>query len=67
MTPHTGNLGWVEVPLESDLAFREIGLAWRERRGGPEAEPDQVRLFRELVVTEGPALLAGLVRSRSEG
>ena len=67
VTPDTGNLGWVEVPLESDLAFREIGLAWRERRGGPEAEPDQVRLFRELVVTEGPALLAGLVRSRSEG
>ncbi len=67
LTPHTGHLGWVEVPLESDLAFREIGLAWRERRGGPEAEPDQVRLFRELVVTEGPALLAGLVRSRSEG
>ena len=67
VAPHTGNLGWVEVPLASDLAFREIGLAWRERRGGPEAEPDQVRLFRELVVTEGPALLAGLVRSRSEG
>ncbi|MDR6505444.1 LysR family transcriptional regulator [Arthrobacter oryzae] len=67
VAPHTGNLGWVEVPLVSDLAFREIGLAWRERRGGPEAEPDQVRLFRELVVTEGPGLLTGLVRSRSEG
>jgi DNA-binding transcriptional LysR family regulator len=67
VTPDTGHLGWVEVPLESDLAFREIGLAWRERRGGSEGEPDQVRLFRELVVTEGPALLAGLVRSRSEG
>jgi DNA-binding transcriptional LysR family regulator len=67
VSPHTGNLGWVEVPLESGLAFREIGLAWRERRGGQEAEPDQVRLFRELVLTEGPELLAGLIRARSEG
>lgn len=66
VSPHTGNLGWVEVPLESGLAFREIGLAWRERRGGQEAEPDQVRLFRELVLTEGPELLAGLIRARSE-
>ena len=67
VTPDTGNLGWVEVPLESGLAFREIGLAWRERRSGHEAEPDQVRLFREMVLTEGPALLAGLIRARSEG
>jgi DNA-binding transcriptional LysR family regulator len=58
-----GNLGWVEVPLESDRAYREIGVAWRERRGA--AEPDQVRLFRELVLGEGPALLAGLIGSRS--
>jgi len=57
----------VEVPLESALAFREIGLAWRERRGGHEAEPDQVRLFRELVLAEGPALLAELIRARSGG
>jgi DNA-binding transcriptional LysR family regulator len=67
VAPHTGNLGWVEIPLESSLAFREIGLAWRERRGGQEAEADHVRLFRELVLTEGPELLAGLVRARSEG
>lgn len=66
VAPHTGNLGWVEVPLASDLAFREIGLAWRERRAGPDAEPDQVRLFRELVLADGPRLLAGLVRARSE-
>ena len=58
-----GDLGWVEVPLESDRAYREIGVAWRERRGG--AEPDQVRFFRELVLREGPALLAGLVRTHS--
>lgn len=61
----TGDLGWVEIPLESDLAYREIGLAWRERRNGREEEPDPVRLFRELVLNEGPALLAGLVRARS--
>jgi DNA-binding transcriptional LysR family regulator len=66
VTPHTGNLGWVEVPLASDLAFREIGLAWRERRGGIDAEPDQLRLFRELVLADGPGLLAGLVRARAE-
>lgn len=65
VSPHTGNLGWVDVPLESALAYREIGLAWRERRGGLDAEADQVRLFRELVLTEGPGLLAGLVRARS--
>ncbi|MCU1547607.1 MAG: LysR family transcriptional regulator [Arthrobacter sp.] len=68
-TPHTtapqGELGWAEIPLTSDLAFREIGLAWRERRGGADAEPDPVRLFRELVLSEGPALLAGFVRERS--
>lgn len=67
--PHSaaqqGGLGWVEVALESGLAFREIGLAWRERRGGSDAEPDAVRLFRELVLSEGPALLAGSVRQRS--
>ena len=67
VTPDTGNLGWVEVPLDSGLAFREIGLAWRERRSGHDAEPDQVRRFREMVLTEGPALLAGLIRARSEG
>ena len=58
-------LGWVELALESELAFREIGLAWRERRGGADAEPDPVRLFRELVLSEGPSLLAGFVRGRS--
>ena len=60
-----GELGWVELALDSRLAFREIGLAWRERRGGADAEPDPVRLFRELVLSEGPALLASFVRGRS--
>ncbi|MCX6500172.1 MAG: LysR family transcriptional regulator [Arthrobacter sp.] len=60
-----GDLGWVELALDSGLAFREIGLAWRERRRGADAEPDPVRLFRELVLSEGPALLAGFVRGRS--
>lgn len=60
-----GELGWVELALDSELAFREIGLAWRERRGGADAEPDPVRLFRELVLSEGPSLLAGFVRGRS--
>lgn len=63
--PQAGDLGWVELALDSGLAFREIGLAWRERRGGPDSEPDPVRLFRELVLSEGPALLAGFVRGRS--
>ena len=62
-----GELGWVEIALDSRLAYREIGLAWRERRGGADAEPDPVRLFRELVLSEGPALLAGFVRERSGG
>jgi DNA-binding transcriptional LysR family regulator len=61
----SGGLGWVEIALDSRLAYREIGLAWRERRGGADAEPDPVRLFRELVLSEGPALLAGFVRERS--
>ena len=38
--PRPGDLGWVELALDSGLAFREIGLAWRERRGGADAEPD---------------------------
>ncbi|HEX9226952.1 MAG TPA: hypothetical protein VF885_09930, partial [Arthrobacter sp.] len=38
---------------------------WLERRGGADAEPDPVRLFRELVLSEGPALLAGFVRGRA--
>ncbi|GAA2848529.1 LysR family transcriptional regulator [Paenarthrobacter ilicis] len=54
-------LGLVEVPLDSDLAFRQIGIAWRERN----FEPDAVRLFRELVVSQGGQLLAELVRARS--
>ena len=62
-----GELGWVEIALDSRLAYREIGLAWRERRGGADAEPDPVRLFRELVLSEGPALLTGFVRERSGG
>ena len=61
----SGDLGWVELALDSGLAFREIGLAWRERRGGADTEPDPVRLFRELVLSEGPALLAGFVRGRA--
>ncbi|WP_028264973.1 LysR family transcriptional regulator [Arthrobacter sp. MA-N2] len=55
------DLGWVEVSLESELAYREIGIAWRERR----KEPDPVQLFRELVLSEGPGLLGGLVKARS--
>ncbi|SDL54540.1 LysR family transcriptional regulator [Arthrobacter sp. ok362] len=62
-----GGPGWVEIPLESALAFREIGLAWREPRGGADAESDPVRLFRELVLRDGPELLAGFVRERSGG
>ena len=65
-----GGPGWVEIPLDSALAFREIGLAWREpvsRNAGADAEPDPVRLFRELVLRDGPALLAGFVRERSGG
>ena len=55
----------MEIPLESELAYREIGMAWRERRTRADTKPDPVRLFRELVLEEGPALLAGLVRARS--
>ncbi|WP_426007584.1 LysR substrate-binding domain-containing protein [Paenarthrobacter sp. NyZ202] len=54
-------LGLVEIPIESGLAFRQIGIAWRERT----FEPDAVRLFREMVVGRGEALLAELVRARS--
>ncbi len=54
-------LGLVEIPIESELAFRQIGMAWRERS----FEPDAVQRFRELVVTEGEDLLAELVRARS--
>ncbi|MBT2531996.1 LysR family transcriptional regulator [Arthrobacter sp. ISL-48] len=65
VSAETGNLGWVELPLESDLAYREIGLAWRRRKPGRDAEPDPVRLFRDMVLLQGPDLLAGLVRARS--
>ena len=67
--PTTAGLGWVEIPLDSGLAFREIGLAWREpaAEATADAEPDPVRLFRELVLRDGPALLAGFVRERSGG
>ncbi|TLM86911.1 LysR family transcriptional regulator [Pseudarthrobacter sp. NamE5] len=61
--PETGDLGLVEIPLDSPLAFREVGLSWRRRKPG--SEPVPVRLFRDMVVTEGPELLAGLVRQRS--
>jgi DNA-binding transcriptional LysR family regulator len=67
VSPETGNLGWVELTLESGLAYREIGLGWRRRKPGPDAEPDSVRYFRELVLQEGPELLAGLVAARSQG
>ncbi|RDV09660.1 LysR family transcriptional regulator [Arthrobacter sp. RT-1] len=63
VSPETGNLGWVEVPLDSALAFREVGISWRRRK--PDAEPVQVRLFRGMVVAEGPQLLAGLARQRT--
>ncbi|WP_223913869.1 LysR family transcriptional regulator [Arthrobacter sp. NicSoilC12] len=65
-----GGPGWVEIPLDSVLAFREIGLAWREpvsRNAVADAESDPVRLFREFVLRDGPALLAGFVRERSAG
>jgi DNA-binding transcriptional LysR family regulator len=65
VSAETGNLGWIELPLESGLAYREIGLAWRRRKPGRDVEPDPVRLFREMVLLEGPQLLAGLVRARS--
>lgn len=57
--PETGDLGWVEVALDSELAFREVGVSWRRRK--PDGEPVPARLFRELVVSEGPGLVAGLV------
>ena len=63
VSPDTGNLGWVEIPLDSALAVREVGVTWRRRKPG--TEPVPVRLFREMVATEGPALLAGLVRQRT--
>jgi DNA-binding transcriptional LysR family regulator len=63
VSAETGNLGWVEVPLDSALAFRDVGLSWRHRRA--EIEPAAVRLFREMVLAEGPDLLAGLVKRRS--
>jgi DNA-binding transcriptional LysR family regulator len=66
VSPETGDLGWVELALESALAYREIGLAWRRRKPGPGAESDPVRLFREMVLEDGPRLLAGLVRERSQ-
>jgi DNA-binding transcriptional LysR family regulator len=59
----TGSLGWAEVPLDSALAFRDVGLSWRQRKPG--LEPLGIRLFREMVLTEGPELLAGLVQRRS--
>lgn len=63
VSAETGNLGWVEVPLDSALAFREVGLSWRQRKA--EVEPAAVRLFRDMVLTDGPELLAGLVERRS--
>jgi DNA-binding transcriptional LysR family regulator len=63
VSAETGNLGWVEVPLDSALAFRDVGLSWRQRP--QEMEPLGVRLFRDMVLTEGAELLAGLVRRRS--
>lgn len=63
VSPETGNLGWVEIPLDSELAVREVGVTWRRRKPG--TEPVPVRLFREMVVAEGPGLLAGLVRQRT--
>ena len=68
--PQGAGLGWVEVAIQSRLAYREIGIAWRERSGagkgsgghGGEAEP--VRLFREMVLAEGPELLAGFIKGR---
>jgi DNA-binding transcriptional LysR family regulator len=59
----TGNLGWAEVPLNSGLAFRDVGLSWRQRK--TEVEPAAVRLFREMVLTEGPDLLSGLATRQS--
>lgn len=47
----------------TDALFREAGLSWRQRKA--EVEPAAVRLFREMVLTDGPELLAGLVERRS--
>ena len=44
---------------------RVAGTGSRNARA--DAEPDPVRLFRELVLRDGPALLAGFVRERSGG
>ncbi len=53
LTPAASPLGWKELAIEAPIARREIGLAWRVRA----TEPDQVRRFRELALTDGRPLL----------
>lgn len=53
-TRHGEALGWAELALEDEGAFREIGLVWPRIVG----EPPQVRLFREHVLTLDAGLLA---------
>lgn len=47
-------LGWAELALEDEGAFREIGLVWPRIVG----EPPQVRLFREHILALDASLLA---------
>lgn len=63
-TQGTG-LGWVEVALQSPLAYREVGIAWREATArGRAGENQLLRLFRGMVLEEGPGLLEGFIEGR---
>lgn len=53
-TLHSTGLGWAELALEDEGAFREIGLVWPKIVG----EPPQVRMFREHVLGLDASLLA---------
>lgn len=46
-------LGFSELVLEDDGAYREIGVVWRRIIG----EPPQARMFRDMVLGEGRELL----------
>ncbi|MDQ4491148.1 LysR substrate-binding domain-containing protein [Sinomonas sp. ASV486] len=53
-TLQSTGLGWAELALEDDGAFREIGLVWPKIVG----EPPQVRMFREHILALDAGLLA---------
>lgn len=53
-TRHGSGLGWAELALEDEGAYREIGLVWPRIVG----EPPQVRMFREHVLALDPDTLA---------